>query len=439
MDTIFALSSGAGRAGVAVIRISGPEARAVLTKMAPPLPVERRASVRRIVGPDDGALLDQGLVLWFSGPRSVTGEDVAELHVHGGRAVVSAVLAALATLPRLRPAEPGEFTRRAFFHNCLDLAQVEGLADLIAAETEAQRRAALRHTDGSLSKLYESWRSTLLKGLAYVEATIDFSDEELPTNLVAKVAVESGQLAGEIDRFLERGRHSQAIREGLSIAIIGAPNVGKSSLMNALAGRDVAIVSERAGTTRDVISLRLDLGGHLVVLSDTAGIREALDEIEVEGVIRARREAEAADIRLAVADAASGSLPQDIGALIREGDLVAFNKVDLAGGKTFHAPAALKVSAKTGAGLDDLVTRLTELVRERVGDTGSLTFTHIRHRTALEGVVRSLRAAARTPPGQLELMAEELRVATRELGRITGRVDVEDLLDLVFRDFCIGK
>jgi tRNA modification GTPase len=437
MDSIFALSSGAGRAGVAVIRVSGPEARAVLAKMASPLPTERRASVRKIIRPNDGALLDQGLVLWFSGPRSVTGEDVAELHVHGGRAVVSAVLAVLATLPGLRPAEPGEFTRRAFLHNCLDLAQVEGLADLIAAETEAQRRAALRHTDGSLSKLYQSWRATLLKGLAYLEATIDFSDEELPTSLVAKVTAEADQLAGEIDRFLERGRHSQSIRDGVSIAIVGAPNVGKSSLMNALAGRDVAIVSERAGTTRDVISLRLDLGGYLVVLSDTAGIREALDEIEAEGVSRARREAEAADIRLAVADATSGSIPADVQALIRQDDLVVFNKADLRRERT--GDGALSVSARTGVGLDALVARLTDLVKERVADTGSLTFTHLRHRTALEAVVRSLRAAARTSPDQLELMAEELRVATRELGRITGRVDVEDLLDLVFRDFCIGK
>lgn len=449
MDTIFALSSGTARAGVAVIRVSGPQARVVAEKISGSLPPERELAFRAIVDPVQGETIDQGMVVWFAGPRTATGEDVAEFHLHGSRAVVASVLVTLAGCEGCRPAEPGEFTRRAFANGKLDLAQVEGLADLIAAETETQRRAALRHLDGSLSRQYEGWRAGLLKALAYVEATIDFSDEELPADLLTKVSGDVEALAAEVGAFVERGARSRSIRDGFAIAIIGEPNVGKSSLLNAIAGREAAIVSERAGTTRDVITVRLDLGGHLVVLSDTAGLRATEDEVEAEGVDRARREAQGADLRLLVVDAVTSHLPAGLEELLQPGDIVVANKADLIGEGAGHrrpspdllpsGARAVFVSARTGFGIGSLLNELTGAVGKRTSAGAELSFTHLRHQHALEAVIGMLRSALLAKDDQLELFAEDLRGANRELGRITGRVDVEDLLDLVFRDFCIGK
>lgn len=447
MDTIFALSSGTARAGVAVIRISGPQARVVTEKILGSLPPERELALRTIRDPYSGETIDQGMVVWFAAPRTATGEDVAEFHLHGSRAVVAAVLSILGREMGCRGAEPGEFTRRAFANGKLDLAQVEGLADLIAAETESQRRAALRHLDGSLSRQYEAWRASLLKALAYVEATIDFSDEDLPRDLLAKVRSEIASLAGEIDGFVARGTKSRSIRDGFAIAIVGEPNVGKSSLLNAIAGREAAIVSERAGTTRDVITVRLDLGGHLVVLSDTAGLRETQDDIEAEGVGRARREAEAADLRLLVIEAGAVGVPATLSGVFEQGDIVVANKADLiaADGQRSRSPSSrpeaktIEVSARTGFGIGALLDQLKGLVAERTASGAELSFTHLRHEQALKAVVARLRGSLSARDDQLELFAEDLRAASRELGRITGRVDVEDLLDLVFRDFCIGK
>ncbi len=336
-DTIFAPATAAGRAGVAVIRISGPDAGATLRAVTGrPLPAPRHATRARMTDPDTGVTLDEGLVLWFPAPHSFTGEDVAELHVHGSRAVLAALTAALAARPGLRLAEPGEFTRRAFHEGKLDLAEVEGLADLIAAETEAQRRQALRQLEGELGRLTERWRARLLRALAHAEAEIDFPDEDLPGGLIAALGPDLTALADEIDATLADQRRGERLRAGLSLAIIGPPNAGKSSLLNWLARREAAIVSATAGTTRDVIELQLDLGGYPVVVADTAGLRDlsaaAGDDphaaIEREGIARARARAAAADLKLLVLDASAVPDPAVL-ALIDRDTVVVLNKSDL--------------------------------------------------------------------------------------------------------------
>jgi|TARA_R100000322_G_scaffold168461_1_gene138213 tRNA modification GTPase len=439
LNTIYALSTAPGRAGVAVIRISGEAVRAAiaaLTGEGPGRP--REALLRRFRDPVSGAPLDLGLLLFFEAPASFTGEDVAELHIHGGRAVVASVLRALSALPGLRAAEPGEFTRRAFENGKLDLTAVEGLADLIDAETEAQRVQALRQMEGALGLLYEGWRARLVRALAYAEAEIDFPDEEVPGDLLAKLGPEIGALASEIGAHLDDGRKGERLRDGIEVAIVGPPNVGKSSLLNRLAGREAAIVSDEAGTTRDVLEVRLDLGGVPVTLADTAGLREAAGSIEREGVRRALARAEAADLRVVVvAPDAAGEIEGDF-ALAREGDICVVNKLDL---DVAVPDGAIGISALTGEGLD----RLEAVLRERVGFAYEAQehplITRARHREGLASCAASLdRARQALEAGRdAELVAEDLRLAARALGRITGRVDVEDLLDVIFRDFCIGK
>ncbi|MBX3445566.1 MAG: tRNA uridine-5-carboxymethylaminomethyl(34) synthesis GTPase MnmE [Parvibaculaceae bacterium] len=435
METIYALSSAAGRAGIAVLRLSGPHVRhaiEALTGRGAGQP--RAAELRRLKDPETGAALDRGLLLFFEAPHSFTGEDVAEFHVHGGRAVVAAVLAALAKIEGLRAAAPGEFTRRAFEAGKLDLTEVEGLADLIDAETEAQRAQALRQMEGALGSLYEGWRARLMKALAYAEAEIDFPDEEVPGDLIEKLGPEIAALSSEIAAHLDDGGRGERLRDGVEVAIVGPPNAGKSSLLNRLAKREAAIVSDEAGTTRDVLEVRLDIGGVPVTLADTAGLREAAGAIEREGVRRALARAEAADLRIVVAAPDAGG---DF-ALAREGDIRVFNKLDLAGAVP---DGAIGVSALTGAGLESLEATL----RERIGTAYEArehpVITRARHREGLRDCAASLtRAGAALSRGlDAELVAEDLRLAARALGRITGRVDVEDLLDVIFRDFCIGK
>ena len=435
METIYALSSAAGRAGIAVLRLSGPHVRTAveaLTGRAPGLP--RVAELRRLSDPETGAALDRGLLLFFERPHSFTGEDVAEFHVHGGRAVVAAVLSALAKIEGLRAAHPGEFTRRGFEAGKLDLTEVEGLADLIDAETEAQRAQALRQMEGALGALYEGWRARLMKALAYAEAEIDFPDEEVPGDLIEKLGPEIAALSSEITAHLDDGGRGERLRDGVEVAIVGPPNAGKSSLLNRLAKREAAIVSDEAGTTRDVLEVRLDIGGVPVTLADTAGLREAAGEIEREGVRRALARAEAADLRIVVAAPDAGG---DF-ALAREGDIRVFNKCDLGGDLP---EGAIGVSALTGAGLEALEAAL----RERIGTAYEArehpVITRARHREGLRDCAASLgRAGDALRRGlDAELVAEDLRLAARALGRITGRVDVEDLLDVIFRDFCIGK
>jgi tRNA modification GTPase len=434
-DTIFALSSGRGRAGVAVIRVSGPAAAATVQALTgAETPQPRLASLRKFSG-SDGTLIDEGLVLWFPEPGSFTGEDVAEFHVHGGRAVVDALLSTLDALPGLRPAEAGEFTRRAVENGRFDLTQAEALADLINAETEAQRRQAVVQYGGALAALYEDWRTRLIRAAAWAEAAIDFSEEEIPPDAMTSAKAQVAEILGEIQTHLNDDRRGEILRDGFYLTVIGPPNSGKSSLINALAQRDVAIVSDVPGTTRDVVEVHLDLGGYPVIVADTAGLRASGDAIESEGVRRALARAETADAVLLLLDAsAQGPLAGLPEGASRSATLTVWSKIDL----PHPARDGLAVSVKTGQGLDTLLAALAQLVQASTGSgDASPPLTRQRHRRALTEAADCLdRSLAAGAP---ELIAEELRLALRSLGRMTGRVDIEDLLDVVFHDFCIGK
>lgn len=435
-DTIFAPATPAGRGGVAVLRLSGPDAGPALAAVTGrPLPAPRLATLATLGDPADGAPLDQGLVLWFPGPSSYTGEDVAELHLHGGRAVIRAVVEALSRLPGLRPAEPGEFTKRAFLAGKLDLTEAEAVADLVDAETRAQRLQALRQLGGELGQVYEGWRARLMRALAMAEAALDFPDEGLPPDLAAEADRIVADVSAEIRRHLDDAGRGERLREGVHIAILGPVNAGKSSLLNALARRDVAIVSDRPGTTRDVVEVALDLRGYPVVLADTAGLRETEDEIEAEGIRRSHRRAEVADLRLVIRDIAD---PATVDPALAGGPdtIRVANKSDRAPGAV---PAAdeIAISVRTGAGLDRLLDVLAAAVERRLTGDGSPALTRARHRAALEDAAEALDRVSRAPLP--ELAAEDLRLALRAIGRITGQVDVEDMLDLLFGSFCIGK
>jgi tRNA modification GTPase len=441
-DTICALASAPGRAGVAVIRISGPGAGDALRQLSGPPPPPRQASLRKIKSPGTGEVLDRGLALWLPGPASFTGEDIAELHIHGGRAVVGRVVEALISLRGVRLAEPGEFARRAFENGKLDLTEVEGLADLINAETEAQRRQALAQAEGSLRALYEGWRADLVRAQALIEAGLDFADEgDVIADVAAKVDPIVAELLAAIARHLA-DKSGERLRDGFRVVIAGAPNAGKSSLLNALAKRDAAIVSEEAGTTRDVIEVHLDLGGVPVMLIDTAGLREAEGKVEAEGIRRALARAGDADLVLWIVDATAPQWDAPRGIASRtpgEGGATAvtvLNKIDLALGEGASRDA-WRVSAKTGEGVERLVDALAEKAALGQG-AGTPVLTRARHRVELEAALAALERygdRALAP----ELKAEELRVAAHHLGRLTGRIDVEEVLGAIFAEFCIGK
>jgi tRNA modification GTPase len=443
-QTIFAPATGAGRAGLAVLRISGPAAREALLRLCPgrPLPAPRRAALRALHHPKTGETLDRALIIWFPAPHSFTGEDVAELHIHGGRAVLQGVLEALGALPDFRLAEPGEFTRRAFENGRMDLTEAEAVADLVHAETEAQRRQALRQMEGALGNLYGGWRARLARSLAYMEAAIDFADEDLPPDVAERQVGDLQKLQSEIADHLNDNHRGERLREGFSIAILGPPNAGKSSLLNMLARRDAAIVSSTAGTTRDVIEVHLDLGGYPVLLADTAGLRGSADAIENEGVRRALARAEQADLKLIVFD---GAIWPDTDEatfhLIDDNSMIVVNKSDQVKNRWFIVQGIgepLFISALTGEGLPELLAQLTEEIKTRlsaISDAPSLT--RARHREALGECRNHIARALKATQG--ELRAEDMRLALRALGRITGHVGVEDLLDIIFRDFCIGK
>ncbi len=432
-DTIVAPASGAGPSAVAVIRISGARTRAVLAALIGDLPVPRQAALRDIGRPP----IDRGLVLWFEAPRSFTGEDMAELQVHGSRAVVVALVEAVLAVDGTRLAEAGEFARRAFENGKLDLTEVEGLADLINAETEAQRRQALAQSEGSLRRLYEGWRADLLKAQALMEAGLDFADEaDVAADVSAKANGIVGPLLASIEKHLA-DRSGERLRDGLRIVIAGPPNAGKSSLMNVLAKRDVAIVSEEAGTTRDVIEVHLDLGGLPVILADTAGIREGIGLVEAEGVRRALARAEDADVVLWVIDATDPvwEPPARLRAIAR---VTALNKADVAHDLAQVARDVVRVSARTGEGLDRLIVRLAEIAASEMGGSGQAAITRTRHRQELVSTRDALQRFVNHDLSP-ELEAEELRIAARHLGRLTGAIDVEEVLGAIFAEFCIGK
>ena len=449
-DTIFALSSGRPPAAIAVVRISGPRARVALEQLIGRVPQPRRASLARVHDPATGDVIDEGLALWFPGPNSETGEDIAELQVHGGRAVIAAVLAALAKLAGLRHAEAGEFTRRAFENGRMDLTAVEGLADLVAAETEAQRRQAYQQLRGLLGERAETWRQRLIEALALVEAGIDFSDEDdVPKDMTAHALELIRPLAEEIGKA--GAGQGERLREGLRVAIAGPPNAGKSTLFNRLARREAAIVSPFPGTTRDVLELHLDLGGYPVTVLDTAGIRETNDPVEREGVRRASEQAASANLVLWVVDGTvieSRALQRPLIQAPSESTAwLAVNKMDLVAEEDrrriesgFNKEEIVNlVSSTTGAGVDELVNALARFAGCFFTPEPALV-TRERQRAHLKETVLALEGAQRAArDGREEIMAEQLRLATRALGKLLGRVDVEDVLDVIFRDFCIGK
>ena len=420
MDTIFAQATARGKAGVSVIRVSGPKAWDSARALAGKLPAPRMAGLRRLsVG---GEFLDEAVVLCFEAGASFTDEELVEFQVHGAVATVAALLRALGAMPGLRMAEPGEFTRRALENGRLDLAQVEGLSDLIDAETEAQRKQALRVLSGSVGEIVDRWRADLIRAAALIEATIDFADEDVPVDVTPEVATLVDGVRRAVAQELGRVHAAERIREGFEVAIVGRPNVGKSTLLNALAGREAAITSEFAGTTRDVIEVRMDIGGLAVTLLDTAGLRETDDAIEAIGVQRALERAEAADLRVFLVEKDDTPLlePQD-------GDLVVRAKGDLGG------EHGLSVSGKTGLGLDVLIRRITEVLTERASGAGVMT-----RERAFEAL-ESAHLEVSGGPDRAEFAAESLRRAARALESLVGRVDVEHLLDEIFASFCIGK
>lgn len=454
-DTIFARASGAGKAGVAVYRLSGPETPPIFRQLVGKRIKPREAVYVALRDPQDGSVIDKGLAILFESPASFTGEDVAEFHLHGARAVETALYETLARAGA-RPAEAGEFTLRALKNNKLDLAQAEALSDLIDSETTLQRMQALGQLDGRLSALAEGWRAQILSVMAPLEADIDFPDEgDVPAAVAAAAGPAISALKDSLTTFLNQSIRARKIREGVSIAVIGAPNAGKSSLVNALAGSEVAIVSDIAGTTRDIIEARLDLGGLVATIADTAGLRGMTgDAIEAEGMRRARARAEAADIRMLVIDACEATqknggataaiadyVPRETFALLKPGDFILWNKADLSEGVPVpHASdfTMLSLSAKTGNGVGTLLESLTEqLVAQAEPDAPALT--RLRHVQAVEEAHAALTRAQANIAAAPELAAEDARLAARALGKITGAVGVEDVLGEIFSSFCIGK
>lgn len=446
-QTIFALSSGRPPSAIALVRVSGPQAGLVLTTLAGEQPTPRQAS-RRLLRDGTGQPIDDAVVLWFPGPGTATGEDVAEFHVHGGRAVLAALLTAISLIPNMRAAEPGEFTRRAFENGKLDLTEAEGLDDLIHADTDRQRRQALRQLQGLLGNRARDWRERIIEASALIEAGIDFSDEgDVPVELRAPAVKAIKALHDEIAEVLATQGHSERLRDGLVVAIAGEPNVGKSTLMNQLARREVAIVSPHAGTTRDVIEVQLDLDGYPVTVIDTAGIRETEDPVEQEGVRRARARAEDADLVLWLVEGERAADPDTMRTLWTSGEghrsgrsvWIVRNKIDLSGAAAAGPAGELRISASRGDGLPELVDALVKFAADFFGTTEGALVTRARQRDLLRRASDGLRRSLELVEEGEELAAEELRTAAYALGRLLGRVDVEDVLGAIFQKFCIGK
>ena len=459
-QTIFAVSSGRPPSAISIVRVSGPQAGAALTLIAGKIPVPRMTT-RVLLRDRDRQPIDDAIVLWFPGPASATGEDVAEFHVHGGRAVLAALFAALSDFDHMRAAEPGEFTRRAFENGKLDLTEAEGLDDLIHADTDRQRRQALRQLKGLLGDRARDWRAQIIEASALIEAGIDFSDEaDVSAELIAPALKKIKTLLGEIQQVLAAQGHGERLREGLVVAIAGPPNVGKSTLMNQLARREVAIVSPHAGTTRDVIEVQLDLDGYPVTVIDTAGIRETTDPVEQEGVRRARARAAEADLVLWLVDAHDEENFEKSLQRAAAPAWVVRNKIDLDAVETDAASLKLdvvnsgqpagalrqtqrhadfEISASRGDGILQLIAALIAFAQNYFGAGEGGLISRERQRKLLQETAVSLRRSLSAIPEGEELAAEDLRIAARALGRLLGRVDVEDVLDVIFREFCIGK
>ena len=437
-STIFAVSSGSGRAGIAVVRLSGPSVQTVLLGLTGSLPVPRRALLKTIRSRDGLEIIDKGMVLFFPGPKSVTGEDVAEFHVHGSPTVVERLLHELSGFDNCFPAEPGQFTKRAFENERLDLVEVEGLADLLASETEAQRSLAMRQFSGEASSIYHTWHGELSSALAVIEASIDFADEDgVAEQAIAQVRPRLVLFRAMLESALIESEKASLVRRGLRIVIAGAPNVGKSSLLNALAGRRAAIVSEIAGTTRDVVEAPMVINGLPVSLADTAGLRDWTDDaIEREGIDRSRAEMLGADILVWVMVAGETLALPD-----RRPDIVIHNKADLVSRESIHLrnESEVAVSVKTGEGIEALKSMLGERISQRTFLSETAIMVRARHRNAIQESIRFLNDALLKPDHVLELMAEDVRKAAVSMASITGRVGVEDFLGRIFSEFCIGK
>ena len=442
--TIYALSTGPGISGIAVVRVSGKEAAEVVKRLTGhDLPVPRVATLKKINYINTNNLIDEGVVIWFPGPNSYTGEDLAEFHVHGSRAVVSALHSSISGIKNCRLAEPGEFTKLAFQNGKINLLKAEGIADLVSAETEIQRKQAVEIMSGKSSDKFTSWRAKLLKILAHVEAKIDFPDEDLPKDILDEIQKTSNQVSKEIEKVLDDQKVGERIREGFKIAIVGPTNAGKSSLLNYLSKRDVAIVSEIAGTTRDVIETHLNLDGYPVVVSDTAGIRESKNEIEKKGIKLALNRAEDADLKLIIVDAKSVDFTSVLKELIDENAILVVNKSDLIAGNINNELKKhdhILVSIKNNLNLDKLILKIKKKLENKFISYGDILITRERHRQHLEQCISHLKNFKNKNGSEdYDKAAEDLRLATRHLGMIVGKVDVEEILGSIFNDFCIGK
>jgi len=442
--TIYALSSGPGISGIAVIRVSGAETAKVIKQMTgEDLPTPRMATLRKFNKNGSKEMIDEGVVIWFPGPKSYTGEDLAEFHVHGSRAVIKAMHLAISKIKNCRLAEPGEFTKRAFQNGRINLLKAESIADLITSETEIQRNQALKIMSGSSSDKFNSWRDKLLKILSHVEAKIDFPEEDLPKNIIKEIQNTSNGILSEIKKTLNDQKVGERIREGFKIAILGPPNSGKSSLLNYLSKRDVAIVSEIAGTTRDVIETHLNLDGYPVIISDTAGIRNSKNEIEKKGIKIALKRAEDADLKLVIVSAKNADITTVLKKLLTKNSILVANKSDLVKGKLnskFKKYEHILISIKKDSNLDKLITKIKSKLKNKFTTTEDILITRERHRQNLINCVQHLEKFKKKKTSQdFDKAAEDLRLATRHLGMIVGKVDVEELLGSIFNDFCIGK
>ena len=442
--TIYALSSGPGISGVAVVRVSGRHTSEVIKRVTgEDLPVPRVATLKKFNNINNNELIDEGVIIWFPGPNSYTGEDLAEFHVHGSRAVISALHASISKVKNCRLAEPGEFTKRAFQNGKINLLKAESIADLISSETEIQRKQAIKIMSGKFSDQYDSWRDKLLKILSHVEAKIDFPDEDLPEDILSKIQKISDQVSSEIEKILDDQKVGERIREGFKIAIVGPINAGKSSLLNYLSKRDVAIVSEVSGTTRDVIETHLNLDGYPVIVSDTAGIRDSKNEIEKKGIKLALKKAEDADLKLVIIDAKSDDFTAILGDLMDKNAILVVNKSDLFNGtidKQFKKYSHVLISIKNNSNLDQLIKKIKSKLESKFISSEDILITRERHRQHLEQCISHLKDFKnKNGNEEFDKAAEDLRLATRQLGMIVGKVDVEEILGSIFNDFCIGK